>query len=89
MMGSIALAGGSARMVEIRVASRLLSERMAAMRIWLDEHRFEPSAFLCRETPDDLVLSSGFSKPEDAEQFAHRFAGRLAAPVETRRAAAG
>ncbi len=82
------LSGGVACTVEIRLAREKLSERMAAMRIWLDAHRFEPSGFACHELRDDLIVSVGFSRADEARAFAERFAGQTNGRPEARTAAA-
>lgn len=65
------------RSVEIRVFRRDLRDRMAAMRLWLDEHRFEPSTFNCREAEDGVLIRVEFKVTAEAEAFAAHFEGRL------------
>ncbi len=59
---------------------------MAAMRIWLDEHRFEPSSFACRDSEYGVLVCLEFKIARQAEEFAERFGGRaggrLAAQLE-------
>jgi hypothetical protein len=62
--------------VDIRVQSGDLSRQMSAMRIWLDEHRFEPSTFSCRDTDDGTLVCLEFKVPHEAEAFAEQFDGR-------------
>ena len=51
--------------VDIYVEQGDLSRKMSAMRIWLDEHRFEPSTFSCRDTDDGtLVCAPRGASPE-------------------------
>lgn len=65
------------RSVEIRASRRELSGRMAQMRLWLDQHRFEPSTFNCREVEDDILIRVDFKVAGEAEAFAAQFEGRL------------
>jgi hypothetical protein len=65
------------RTVEVRVPRPELSGRMAMMRIWLDEHRFEPSTFNCRDVEADVLVRIEFKVASEAGAFAARFDGRL------------
>ncbi|MGH7098169.1 MAG: hypothetical protein ACREE4_11000 [Stellaceae bacterium] len=66
------------RSVETHVPRRELRERMAVMRIWLDEHRFEPSVFNCRDEEEERILVHiEFKAESEAAAFAERFRGRL------------
>ena len=49
---------------------------MSAMRIWLDERRFEPSTFFCRDTDNGMLVCVEFKVPREAEAFAEHFDGR-------------
>ena len=62
--------------VDIYVEQGDLSRKMSAMRIWLDEHRFEPSTFSCRDTDDGTLVCIEFKVPYEAEAFAEHFDGR-------------
>ena len=62
--------------VDIYVEQGDLSRKMSAMRIWLDEHRFEPSTFSCRDTDDGTLVCIEFKMPREAEAFAEHFDGR-------------
>jgi len=62
--------------VDINVQSGHLSRQMSAMRIWLDEHRFEPSTFSCRDTDRGVLVCVEFKVPREAEAFAEHFDGR-------------
>jgi hypothetical protein len=62
--------------VDIHVEQGELSRKMSAMRIWLDEHRFEPSTFSCRDTNCGMLVCIEFKAPGEAEAFAERFDGR-------------
>ena len=61
--------------VDIHVEQGDLSRQMSAMRIWLDEHRFEPSTFSCRDTDDGTLVCIEFKVPREAVAFAERFDG--------------
>jgi hypothetical protein len=73
-------------LVDIRMQPGDLSRQMSAMRIWLDEHRFEPSTFSCRDTDRGTLVCIEFKVPREAEAFAERFDGqanvRLGAHLE-------
>jgi hypothetical protein len=49
---------------------------MGAMRVWLDQHRFEPSGFSCRDVDDGVLVSLEFKIADQAHAFAERFGGR-------------
>ena len=61
--------------VDIHVQQGDLSRQMSAMRIWLDEHRFEPSTFSCRDTDYGTLVCIEFKVPREAVAFAERFDG--------------
>lgn len=63
-------------LVDIRMQPRDLSRQMSAMRIWLDEHRFEPSTFSCRDTDCGVLVSVEFRISGEAAAFAERFDGQ-------------
>jgi hypothetical protein len=65
--------------VELRLSPSDLPREMGAMRVWLDQHRFEPSCFSCRDVDDGLVVSLEFKVPDQAVAFAERFGGRAGA----------
>jgi len=62
--------------VELRLSSSNLPREMGAMRVWLDQHRFEPSNFSCRDVDDGLLVSVEFKIAHQAHAFAERFGGR-------------
>jgi hypothetical protein len=62
--------------VDIRMPPGDLSRQMSAMRIWLDEHRFEPSTFACREGDCGMLVSVEFKISDEAAAFAARFDGQ-------------
>jgi hypothetical protein len=66
--------------VGIRVKPSDLSEHMAIMRLWLDEHRIDLSTFTCRRTEDGMLVHAEFSLAQHAAAFAERFGGRANRP---------
>lgn len=66
------------RTVEIRLQQPTdLSDGMAAMRVWLDERRFEPSGFRCHDSAIGVLMRVDFKVVSEAEAFADRFGGRV------------
>jgi hypothetical protein len=65
------------RTVEISMPPRELSQQMAAMRSWLDAHRYEATTFACDETTADMRVCITFGSAGAATAFAARFSGRL------------
>jgi hypothetical protein len=63
------------RTVEVSLQPSELSRLMAAMRIWLDERRFEPSIFSCHECAAGVLMRVDFKAADEAEAFAQRFGG--------------
>jgi hypothetical protein len=63
-------------LVDIRMQPGDLSQQMSAMRVWLDERRFEPSTFYCRDTDYGMLVSVEFKIPREAVAFAEHFDGR-------------
>ena len=63
-------------LVDIRMQPGDLSQQMSAMRIWLDEHRFEPSTFYCRDSDCGMLVSVEFKISGEAAAFAERFDGQ-------------
>jgi hypothetical protein len=55
-----------------------LSTTMADMRIWLDERRFEPAVFCCRDNGAEIVVTVNFTIGAEAKAFADQFRGILA-----------
>ena len=62
--------------VDIQMQQGDLSRQMSAMRVWLDEHRFEPSTFSCRDTDYGTLVCIEFKVPREAVAFAERFDGQ-------------
>jgi hypothetical protein len=63
------------RTVTIRVRAVDFPERIAAMRLWLDEHRFEPIRFKYSEDDNDLLIDVSFTAEAEATAFSMRFNG--------------
>ena len=63
--------------VEIRLAQADLRDKMNAMRMWLDERRFEPSTFASHVNGSVMCLSVSFRSVEEARAFAAQFSGRV------------
>jgi hypothetical protein len=63
--------------VEIRLETSELTEVMAAMRIWLDQRRFEPSVFAYSDSGVDAEVTIAFKLTGEAEAFARHFNGRV------------
>jgi len=57
------------RTVEMRLQPQELSEKMAAMRMWLDERRFEPSSFTCHDCGAGVLVRVDFKVAEEADAF--------------------
>ena len=66
------------RTVEMRLQPNELSGTMAAMRIWLDERRFEPSSFTCTDCGDGVLVRVDFKVAAEADAFARCFSGVVA-----------
>jgi hypothetical protein len=69
------------RTVEIHLPPNALVSQMAAMRVWLDERRFEPSSFNCYESQAGVAVRLHFKVGREAEAFAERFGGHLDQPA--------
>jgi hypothetical protein len=59
--------------VLIRVPAGELSEKMAGMREWLNERRYEPSKFTCDRYGSIFAVCVDFSNDGEAEAFKDRF----------------
>lgn len=68
--------------VELRLNPSDLPREMGAMRVWLDQHRFELSGFSCRDFDDEVLVSLEFKMGCQAVAFAERFGGRADAASE-------
>jgi outer membrane lipoprotein-sorting protein len=67
--------------VEIHLKAGQLCEEMAAMRIWLDGRRWEPSGFSCHDEGFGVLLRVDFKVAQEGEAFARRFGGRVNEPA--------
>ena len=78
--GAMVIARGNNReskmyLVDIRMQPGDLWRQMSTMRIWLDEHRFEPSTFSCHDSDCGMLVSVEFKISGEAAAFAERFDG--------------
>jgi hypothetical protein len=64
--------------VQILLNRTALRDQMSAMRVWLDERRYETSFFDYHQDIGGILLTVVFNLAEEAEAFANRFAGQLA-----------
>jgi hypothetical protein len=63
------------RNITIRVRAVDFAEQMAAMRVWLDEQRFEPFRFTYSEDGNDILIDVSFKAAVEAAAFSARFNG--------------
>jgi hypothetical protein len=54
-----------------------LAERLTDMRVWLDEHRCEPSTFTYFFLHSGMKIRVSFKVDHEAEGFAQKFGGSL------------
>jgi hypothetical protein len=57
-----------------------LSRQMAAMREWLDRHRYEPTRFVCDRNGNAVVVFVEFPNEREGEAFASHFGGQEPQP---------
>jgi hypothetical protein len=69
------------RTVEIHLEAGELCEQMAAMRMWLDDRRWEPSTFSSHGDGPAVVVRIEFKIAEEGEAFARRFGGQVSDPL--------
>jgi len=63
---------------EVRIAADDdFGARLTDMRLWLDEHRFEPSTFTYFDLNPGMNIEVSFKIGDEAEAFAQRFGGSL------------
>lgn len=62
------------RSITIRVCAVDFAERMSAMRLRLDDHRFEPSRFTYSEDGNDVLIDVDFKTATEAAAFSAQFA---------------
>jgi hypothetical protein len=65
----------------IRVRAVDFAQRMTAMRLWLDEHRFEPSRFIYSEDDHGLLIQVDFKVATEAAAFLAWFNERAEGPL--------
>jgi len=63
------------RAIIVRVSAVDLAGQMTAMRLWLDDHRYEPSTFTYSEDGQDMVIRVVFEIDDEAAAFSMRFSG--------------
>jgi len=61
------------RTVTVRMRASDLAHQMAAMREWLDRHRYEPARFVCDQQGDAVDVSVEFPDDQEGEAFASWF----------------
>jgi hypothetical protein len=61
--------------ITVRVRAVDFADHMTAMRIWLDQHRLEPSRFRYSEDGDDISIDVSFEDTVEAAGFSARFNG--------------
>ena len=72
------LGGQAVRMTEVRILDgNDLVERLTDMRVWLDEHRYEPSTFTYFFLHPGMKIRVSFKVDGEAEAFAQKFGGSL------------
>lgn len=72
------IAGDSVQTAEVRIAEEEdFGGRLTDMRLWLDEHRFEPSTFIYFYLDPGMMIRVSFSVADEAEAFAEEFGGFL------------
>jgi outer membrane lipoprotein-sorting protein len=60
--------------ISVRVPSADFADRMSAMRLWLDDHRFEPFRFTYSEEGNNVLVDVGFKSAAEAAAFSAQFA---------------
>src|SRR5690349_15976836 len=64
------------RSIEVRLHRAAdLAATMTAMRVWLDDHQFEPSRFACDRAPGWFLICVDFNNYDEAQAFKSRFGG--------------
>jgi hypothetical protein len=61
------------RTVTVRMDAADLSRQMAAMREWLDRHRYEPASFAFHQRGDAVIVCVEFAIEREGEAFASHF----------------
>ena len=77
------IGGKAVRVTEVRIPDGSdLVERLTDMRVWLDEHRYEPSTFTYFFLPSGMKIRVSFRVENEAKEFAERFDGFLLDLIE-------
>jgi hypothetical protein len=63
------------RTITTRVRAVDFAEQMTAMRLWLDEHQFEPFQFKYSDAGNDILIDVSFTVAVEAAAFSARFNG--------------
>lgn len=70
--------GNAVRVTEVRILDEYdLAERLTDMRVWLDEHHYEPSTFTYFFLDPGMKIRVSFKLDDEAEEFAEKFGGSL------------
>ncbi len=64
-------------MAEVRIPDDNLVKRLTDIRVWLDEHRFQPSTFTYFFLHPEMMIRVLFKTDHEAEAFAEEFGGSL------------
>jgi hypothetical protein len=62
---------------EVRITGEDFAERLAEMRAWLDDKRFEPSSFIYFHDYAALLARVSFKTADEAQGFAAKFRGTV------------
>jgi hypothetical protein len=65
------------RAAEIRISDDDFAGCLKDMRLWLDEHRYEPSTFTYFDVGPGVLVRVSFNVDDEAEAFAQKFGGSL------------
>ena len=65
------------RTAEVCILGDNLVERLTDIRVWLDEHRYQPSSFTYFFLHPGMMIRVLFKIDDEAEAFAKEFGGSL------------
>ena len=65
------------RTAEVCIPDDNLVERLTDIRVWLDEHRYQPSTFTYFFLHPRMMIRVLFKIDDEAEAFAQKFGGSL------------
>ena len=68
--------------IVVRLPAVDLAERMTAMRLWLDDHRYEPSTFTYSEDRQNVLIRVAFKIDDEAAAFSMQFNGGTDEPTD-------